>query len=243
MNKHEIAILVYELDSYTPCRKTNDAKKQTLLIERIVIECSKLTQPQQEKIIFALKLSARLHQGVYRANHITPYFLHTLEVTCVAFDFEVYDFKIIVACILHDTVEDSIGGRKKKVIRKLIQSYFGKHVYILVDAVTKHENLVLRFAFWYHLKKIVNPHLRWRAIFIKFCDRIANSETFHILEKGRRDRKLLETHREFPKLEMVLSKTLLQLYEKGDIQKEEYLSLPWKLSRHLFLSLEKYEIH
>lgn len=250
MNRQELAMLVNELNSFTPCILPVDEQMLRNLVARIITVSKRFTPPQQRKVVEGLRFGALHHKGVLRdSNELTPYFLHTLETTCVAFDLGIFDFKLTIALIIHDTVEDTKGKShedmimKKHDLRLTIQKKFGISIYVIVDALTKHENPVWRKTFWEHLRNITDPHLRWRAILGKFCDRIANSITFHLIEEDRRLNKVMETWQEFPRLAVVLEETLRKLYNSGRIRKKEYLLLPHKAMKRLFYNIEPYLDH
>lgn len=247
MYKQEIVLLVNELDSFTPCLLPTDQQKQLILVDRIITESKKWSKAQQVKTVLALRYSAMKHKSIYRDNRLTPYFIHALEVACKAFDSGVFDFKLTVAAILHDTIEDTKGKNKKEMLAKkkearaFIQKNFGAGVYVIVDAVTKHEEPALRAEFWHFLVSVKYLPYLWRAIFLKFCDRIVNSETFHDLEdKARIEKKVSETIREFPHLKIVLQGALNELYRKKVIRKKSYLQLPDKLMKLLGYNLVPY---
>lgn len=95
---------------------------------------------------------------------IFPYLYHIRKVVQVAEELG-YDQSIIVACILHDSMEDGDLSYKD------IKTYFGEEVAEIVFAVTDElgRNRKERKAKTY-------PKIRanWKATVVKICDRIAN---------------------------------------------------------------------
>ncbi len=234
--------LLMELDVYTPCIREAGSKKQeeTLLrmfhlISTILDTCSRrLTVRQQEKVIEALRFSAESHAGVYRKDEITPYFMHLLEVVNILIQMKVYDFKVIVASILHDVVEDT------EITLKEIGKRFGAAIKNIVNLMTKHPNFIRKYRYWTLMKDEPDLNCRWRVIVIKFADRIHNLMTLYVLQQDKIASKLKETIAEFPKLYTKLASTIMKLYKKGTIKNKEYLSLPFRLNNRLIYEMGRY---
>jgi (p)ppGpp synthase/HD superfamily hydrolase len=99
---------------------------------------------------------------------VLPYTHHLYHVEMVARRFGFNDEEFLIACWLHDVVEDT--DTKLKEIREM----FGEGVAKLVGAVTNEpgENRKIRTALTY-------PKIRKagkRAVALKLCDRTANTE-------------------------------------------------------------------
>ncbi len=83
----------------------------------------------------AYKTAAEAHKNQFRKSG-EPYIIHPLDVAIILADLEL-DKETIVAGLLHDVVEDTIMTESD------LQREFGKDVALLVDGVTKLENLPL----------------------------------------------------------------------------------------------------
>lgn len=241
MRESEMKSLVNELNSFTPWDNPTYLEHFETCVRKIINTSSRFTKYQQDLVISALILSAEMHNGVYRKDEITPYLIHPIQVACIIIEyFEVTDFKILVATILHDVVEDKKGWKNKQELRKKIRSMFGSTIYSIVDFITKHENKERYERYYEIMRKIKTVSIKWRVILIKIADRIHNAENFeHISEENRR-RKIKETLEEFPLLEIELEKTLLKAYKKGEIRNKTLLTVPRRAMDRLFMAIDPY---
>jgi (p)ppGpp synthase/HD superfamily hydrolase len=234
--------LIEELDAHTPCileinnpQQVKSLLRMRYLIRTLLTLASKIfTQEQQEKLIEALRFSAKCHAGVYRKDGFTPYFMHLLEVVHILFEMKVYDFKLIISAILHDIVEDT------EVTLKEIGKRFGAAIKNIVDLMTKHPNFIRKWRYWSLMKSEVDLNCRWRVIVLKFADRIHNLMTLGVLPLEKRTAKLHETKMEFPSLYRVLASTLVKLNKKGTIRNKSYSTLPFRLNNRLIYEMGRY---
>lgn len=234
--------LVLELDAYTPCIlgtrtmvQENNLMRMFHLVSVILETCSRhFTQAQQAKVVDALRFSARCHAGVYRKDGTTPYFMHLLEVVKIIFEMKIFDFKITIAAILHDIVEDT------DIELREIRKRFGSAIKNIVDLMTKHPNFGRKYRYWSLMREEPDLNCCWRVIVLKFADRIHNMMTLRALQEDKRKKKLEETRTEFPLLYRVLASTIMKLHKKGTLKKREYLSLPFRLNNRLIYEMERY---
>ncbi len=234
--------LTEELDIYTPCITNQGNKQEAKLFERMLflvkvtltITSRHFTKPQQEKVISALRFSAKHHAGIRRKDGVTPYFMHPLEIVYLLHQMEVYDFKIMVAAILHDVVEDT------KVTLKEIARNFGSAIRNIVDLITKHPDSIRKWRYWSLMKEEPDLNCRWRVIVLKFLDRIHNMMTLWALQEEDQKRKLQETVQEFPSLYKVLVRTFIKLHKKGTLKKRNP-NLPFRLNNRLYYEMGRYE--
>jgi len=126
-----------------------------------------------QKIKEAIHVAIRVHeldQKQKRKGKDTPYIIHPLVVGLILARIS-RDEDVVVAGILHDTIEDSVDT--KKVTINTLKKRFGNDVAIMVDAVTEKNRNVP----WVERKKqIVKkvPSLSKKALLIKAADTIAN---------------------------------------------------------------------
>ncbi len=241
MRENEINSLVNELNSFTPGKSLDYLQRLTLGVSKIINASSRFTKVQQTLVVFALTLAAEMHRGVYRKDKITPYFIHPVEVACIIIEyFGVIDFKIIIAAILHDVIEDKEGWKNKQVLRKKIHSKFGYTIYSIINFVTKHESTERRIRYYEIMRGIRIISIKWRAILIKIADRINNAETFKHVSEDERQRKIKETLVEFPLLETELEKILARAYKTGKIKNKKLLTVPRKAMDRLFMAIDPY---
>lgn len=120
------------------------------------------------KLLQAASFSAKKHRYQKRkGNDAEPYINHPLEVAnLLASIGNVTDYEILMAAILHDTVEDT------ETTAEELTELFGENVCSMVLEVTddkslpKHERKQLQIE---HA-----PHLSSGAKHIKLCDKISN---------------------------------------------------------------------
>ncbi len=235
--------LAKELDTYTPCILDEGNSVQQLNFQRLVSLICKIlktstehfNKEQQEKILEALRFATIQHKGIYRKDEFTPYLLHVLEVVSILIGENIFDYSCLIAAIIHDVVEDT--GAKIKEIKKR----FGSVVASIVDLLSKHKNIFIRKAYWWRMRNEWNENIRWRAIVVKFADRIHNLMTLSVMSPENQQKKIQETLNEFPSLYKVLVKTLRKLRREGVIRKESYLLLPFQLNNRLAHELSHYQ--
>ena len=239
----EARTLTKSLDTYTPCifeshkleQMHDNYLRQEVLVDKILYtSLQHFTKRQQIVVVQALYFSAECHAGVRRKDDITPYFMHLLEVANILFEMNVYDFKLLIAAILHDVVEDTAITLDQ--IRKL----FGSAIRNIVDLMTKHPDLVRKANYFLSMKKEVDLNIKWRVIALKFADRIHSMMTLHLLTQEKRKLKLTETHTEFPLLYKSLASAVSKLRKKGTIKKINYMSLPFRLNNRLIYEMERH---
>lgn len=85
----------------------------------------------KDKIIYALNLSKKAHQGQKR-DEGQDYFIHPLRVAnCLIFELNIRDSDLLIAAILHDVVEDS------DISLDEIKEKFGASISKLVGNLTR----------------------------------------------------------------------------------------------------------
>ncbi len=120
------------------------------------------------KLLHAASFAARKHTGQTRKGEdAAPYINHPLEVASLLANVgKVEDFDVLIAAILHDTVEDT--GTKKEEIEEL----FGTRAASIVLEVTDDKSLPKAER---KQKQVEHaPHLSDGAKQLKLCDKISN---------------------------------------------------------------------
>lgn len=229
-----------EIYSYTPFLgnkkeieqfRTHLSSVITTLIENLRHAFSRR---QQRKLVEAIYFAAYHHKGHYRKDDVTPYIIHVLEVAEIIVEWEVRDYKIIIAAILHDTVEDT------DATLKLIRKIFGAGIKHLVDLLSKDKKK--KHLYYIRMKKEVDLNFKWRTIVIKTADRTHYFRTSLDLPKEERDKKVLETFEEFPSLLRELMETLKRLYDKKTIRTAKHRDLARTLQHKLLQEIERREV-
>jgi len=151
-----------------------------------------------EKIKRSFEYAAKLHEGQYR-NSGDPYISHPIAVAEIVASLGL-DTDSICAAFLHDTVEDC----PDKTNLSLIGEYFGTDVSMLVDGLTKMENINIEDKEEAHMENIRKMLLAMskdiRVIFIKLCDRLHNMRTLSAKPENKRRTTALETMNVFAPL-------------------------------------------
>ena len=156
--------------------------------EDLIAACRKvfpLTAKTEEEIFRAFTLAKKAHKGIRRKSG-EPYIFHPLAVAKIAVE-EVGLGPIAVVCaLLHDVVEDT------DVTLDEIRTIFGERVAIIVDGVTKIEDVIglqqsdSKQAENYR-KILLSMCNDAYVIFLKLCDRLHNMRT---LDSMRDTKKL-----------------------------------------------------
>ena len=120
------------------------------------------------KLIEAASFAAQRHAGHFRkGNDNQPYINHPLEVAnLIANVGGIDDVDILIAAILHDTVED-VGVKPEEIVER-----FGKRVAGIVAEVTDDKSLPK--AERKRLQVEHAPHLSREAKLVKLADKISN---------------------------------------------------------------------
>ena len=147
----------------------------------------KVTPDEFEKIMFAYVLAKAAHRGQMRDNG-ERYFEHPKSAALILVqEFGVYDSEMIIAELLHDTVEDtSIFGDREDVFDIRMTNIFGRRVAELVRALTKmkqfSEEQERKYALWIVESADEDVQL------LKLADRLHNLRTIENcdFEKQRR---------------------------------------------------------
>ncbi len=144
-----------------------------------------------------------MHKGIDRKSGV-PYYTHPFNVTLVLLrEFTYHDTNSLVACLLHDVIED-VQGIKKHHIADL----FNPDVAEIVDSVTKISHREMR-ANVENVQQTKEVKLKEKAetyrklflalvkdirvILIKFADRLHNLRTLHYMPENKQKEIALET--------------------------------------------------
>ncbi len=151
-----------------------------------------------DKIKRAYAYAAKLHEGQYR-NSGDPYISHPIAVAEIVASLGL-DTDSVCAAFLHDTVEDC----PDKTSLAQISDLFGADVSMLVDGLTKMENINIEDKEEAHMENIRKMLLAMskdiRVIFIKLCDRLHNMRTLSAKPENKRRTTALETMNVFAPL-------------------------------------------
>ena len=136
------------------------------------------------KIQSAIRFAIKVHesdQKQKRKGKDVPYIVHPLTVGLILATAGASE-DVIVAGILHDTIEDSI--KEKKVGEKMLTERFGENVYKLVRSVTEEDKIIS----WDERKADALEHIKTfsnDSVFLKSADLISNTrEIIDDFKKG-----------------------------------------------------------
>jgi GTP pyrophosphokinase len=159
------------------------ADKSNFLLDRIS------STEDRKQLENALKFSVKMHHGQIRKSGL-PFVSHCIDVANKLLDWKM-DQTTIISALLHDVVEDT------DVTLKDIEKEFGSEVAMLVDGVTKVENIAFRSIEHKQAENFTKLFLSLandlRVIIIKFADRLNNMETIQFLSSKKRKEIALET--------------------------------------------------
>ena len=166
--------------------KYNDeviTKKSKALLERIS------TKKNRNQVENALEFSIKMHHGQKRKSGL-PFVSHCIDVANILIDWNM-DYTTVISALLHDVVEDT------EVKLSDIENEFGSDVALLVDGVTKVENIAFRSKEHKQAENFTKLFLSLakdlRVIIIKFADRLNNMETIQFLSPEKRKEIAMET--------------------------------------------------
>lgn len=246
MNELMLGGLVWAVNFPTNCGNRQTFNRLYELVAFIVKESEKhFTKPQIELIILAMKLSAEWHGGFYRKDHdgkTTPYIIHPLEVVETLLMLGIYDFKLIIAAILHDVVEDESDKNKRYRKRNLITKTFGSTVRDVVELVTKAREEWKKKLFFPRLLGEKRIHIAWRGKVLKLVDSETNGRTYEVFAPNPKklEEKIAENDREYPPVAESLARDINKLVRAGKLKAHPYKNLPVVLLDRLMKTIEPF---
>lgn len=152
---------------------------------------SLISEDDYEKVSFAYTIGLYGHREQKRDNG-EPYFNHCIRTAMILIkELHIHDPELIIAALLHDTLEDSY-----LLTGKWIRRIFGKKVAKLVKKVTKpkkndprFENDRARHYFYFQTVKNSGESVR----LLKLCDRLQNMREIKNCAPAKQARKIQET--------------------------------------------------
>jgi len=133
---------------------------------------------------------ARKAHGIQKRESNEPYINHLVNAAFILAELKVDD-KIIAACILHDTLEDTPTQKKD------LEKEFGEEIANLVDGVTKISKLNITDSKIRQAESIRKMLLATtddiRVIIIKLADRLDNMRSLNYLKEDKQKRIAQET--------------------------------------------------
>jgi len=148
-----------------------------------------MDKEQVQQVYQAYLFGAQAHDGQIRQSG-EPYIYHPLAVARILASMHM-DVKSIIACILHDVLEDT------PATRTAIEEKFGEDVAHLVDGVSKLTHIKFKNKIEQQAENIQKVLLAMakdiRVIMIKLADRLHNMRTLGSLRPDKRRRIAQET--------------------------------------------------
>lgn len=129
----------------------------------------------------------------YKRKDGSNYYYHLVDATQDLINFGIRDQVTIIACILHDSVEDIEGLELSD-----IEEEFGREVAEVVDMVTKKTGIDYKDAEGKNISAYLNTILfSWRACLVKLADRKHNFSTMADVSPKHEARQVAETEKHF----------------------------------------------
>jgi hypothetical protein len=156
--------------SYDLLAKTTDRNVAILkMYEDIVSKWEKDPEVDLYKLLTAINIASKYHCPQTRKDGTTPYIIHPLGVAISLYEEgQIKDTDVLVAAILHDSLEDTALANNKDLLVKI----FGSRVMGIVEEVTDDISLPS------HEKKQRQidhaPHMSYGARLVKLADRLYN---------------------------------------------------------------------
>ena len=148
-----------------------------------------LPQEQIDIVVRAYEFGAEAHEGQTRKTG-EPYISHPVAVAQSLAEMYL-DSEAIMAAILHDTVEDTDATLEQ------IEEHFGQEVALLVDGVSKLDQIQFRSRAEAQAESFRKMMLAMiediRVILVKLADRLHNMKTLEAMPASKRKRIARET--------------------------------------------------
>lgn len=201
METMDIDDLIWKVNHHTPCLDNKTMNRLTDLITFIIANAEHhFAKNQTEKIILAILTSSMWHKGYYRKDERTPYIVHPLELVELLFELGLFDYKLTVASIYHDNVEDEHDKHKRYRKRQFITKNSGPTIRDIVELVTKSKRPHEKALFFIRIHTEKRPAIAMRGCVLKLADCTKNTETFSVFEGEHLKRKVTEVIKEYPLL-------------------------------------------
>ncbi len=157
-----------------------------------------------DQIKKAVDLAKIAHEWQFRKYSGKPYIAHPLRVAVMVAK-KCDDLDLILAAILHDTVEDA----PEKISMKMIYEEFWEEVWYLVDSVTDNINYFLNDTNKIFDDKIEKLLYWWikdiRCLLLKISDREHNLKTIQWLKETKQIRMWFETQAIYEPLKKIMN--------------------------------------
>ena len=157
--------------------------------DRLLGKLSELNNSTSEQVdITEVKKAifyAKKYHGNQRRKSGEPYYSHPLEVAYMAADY-LFKTDVIVASILHDTVEDT------DLTAGMILDIFGRRIQVMVDRLTRDRPDGSKLS----IEEILNNAYQYgdtEVIIIKLIDRLHNIYTLDSISADKQHKTLSET--------------------------------------------------
>jgi guanosine-3',5'-bis(diphosphate) 3'-pyrophosphohydrolase len=194
-----------------------------------------MNEADSRKVYDAFLLAADAHDGQFRADKITPYISHPLEVARFLAQLHL-DADTICAALLHDVPEDT-----ERTVEE-ISGYFGEAVGRMVEGVTKlkrNDELPTKqaVAIASYRKMMQAMTGDFRVVMVKLADRLHNMQTLGNVSPDKRRRVALETSSIYVSLARRMGMNKI----RRELQWLCFQNLyPWR-SRIMQTALERYQ--
>lgn len=159
------------------------------------------------RIRYAYRLAKDIHRNqrrkAVREGENPRYFEHPREVALISMKYSM-DPDLIIACLLHDTIEDGGGD---PLDAEEIEMFLGTEVITIVRLVSKvpKEGFHERFT----------AYSDWRARWVKACDRLHNLRTLPPGDAAFRQKQITETMTKYQPLFEEMVTMVPDTYKKG----------------------------
>ncbi len=195
-------------------------------------------QHDRKRVQDALRYAMWAHRDQLRADGVTPYVVHPIEVATLCAELGL-DSPSICAALLHDTVEDN----PEEVSLDDIRGLFGRLTSLLVNGVTKipRDRVVLQeqvtvdeAARVATMRKMLAESKDLRVLLIKLADRTHNLRTIGSLKADAQRRICQETRSIFAPLAERLGVWKL----RRELEDQAFMTLESEKAKRLQVSIE-----
>lgn len=230
-----IRALVSGMNLFTPCLTEKTFEELEYLTTRIIRESEKhFSSSGVQKIILAMRRSAQWHEGMRRSEEgKPPYIVHPFRGVVALMARGIYDFKLIIAMILHDAFEDAKTKERRYRYRKTVLHEFRSTVYGVIELVTKGSQQWEKALFFKILLDEKRTEISWRAKLLKLMDCLDNAQSFDVFEVRKRREKIAEVLREYPRVAESLSLDVRKLIRKGRLPAYPYENIAENVMREI----------
>ncbi len=213
-----------------------------VLWDALITEARELPLTREDEMFLwiAFNISFEGHVNTPARKSKEAYFYHPLRtafrIIWQQVVLQIYDLDVIIEALLHDCFEETAPGIDSILLRTNVIFQLGETIANDVWDVTKHKELGESNE--EYCLRLLNSN-SWRALWVKFMDRIDNMWSIGSMSTEQRVHKIEETKKWFPELkkQLVVRLSAEELTHSSNPSHQAWRELPIVLHHNLMFAI------